>query len=240
MSTTTTHLKRILVTGGAGDIGSAIAEALTRSGAEVLRADVRSSADDAVVACDVSNRGAVSALIEDHGPFDTVFANAGIVESAPFLDISIDQWERHLAVNMTGVFNTLQLAARDMVRRSTGGHIVITSSWVSDVPWPEIAAYSATKAAVSMLAKSAARELAPKGIRVNVLAPGIVRAGLAKHQLETEPQYAARVTKVIPLGRLQEASEIAEAAVFLAGDGARSMTGSTLLVDAGCSLFQFD
>lgn len=234
---------RALVTGGAGDLGSAIADALAAAGAQATRADVRTPlapGPGAFVACDVTDRADVDALVRDVGPFDVVFANAGIVESAPFLDITPDQWRRHLDINLTGVFNTVQSAARSMVSHGVHGNIVITSSWVSDIPWPEIAAYSATKAAVSMLAKSAARELSPHGIRVNVLSPGIVKAGLAKRQLETEPQYAARVAKVIPLGRTQEASEIADAALFLASPASSTMTGSTLLVDGGCSLFQFD
>jgi len=234
---------RALVTGGAGDLGSAIADALAAAGAQVTRADVRRAVapdEGSFVTCDVTDRAAVDALVSDLGPFDVVFANAGIVDSAPFLDITSDQWLRHLDVNLTGVFNTVQSAARSMVTHKVRGNIVITSSWVSDIPWPEIAAYSATKAAVSMLAKSAARELSAHGIRVNVLSPGIVKAGLAKRQLETEPQYAVRVAKVIPLGRTQEANEIAEAALFLASPASATMTGSTLLIDAGCSLFQFD
>lgn len=237
--------RRVLVTGGAGDLGTAISAALAACGASVVGADIRRpQAPDASnvssVLCDFTDRAGVDELFASQGPFDTVFANAGIVDSAPFLDVTQEQWDKHMAVNLDGTFHTLQAAARDMSRRGVPGHIIVTSSWVSTVPWPEISAYSATKAAVSMLAKSAARELAPLGIRVNVLSPGIVNAGLAKVQMQTEPQYAARVAKVIPLGRPQEAEEIAAAAVFLASDAARGMTGSTLLVDGGCSLFQFD
>jgi NAD(P)-dependent dehydrogenase (short-subunit alcohol dehydrogenase family) len=234
---------RALVTGGSGDLGTAIADALAAAGAHVARADVRPPAEPSACVfanCDVTDRAAVDAMVTAVGPFDVVFANAGMVDSAPFLDITPDQWQQHLDINLTGVFNTVQSTARSMVEHGIRGNIVITSSWVSDVPWPEIAAYSATKAAVSMLAKSAARELSSHGIRVNVLSPGIVKAGLAKRQLETEPQYAARVARVIPLGRTQEAREIADAALFLASPAASTMTGSTLLVDGGCSLFQFD
>jgi NAD(P)-dependent dehydrogenase (short-subunit alcohol dehydrogenase family) len=110
---------------------------------------------------------------------------------------------------------------------------------VQEVPWPEIAAYSASKAGVRMLARSMARELAPHQILVNVIAPGIVYAGLARHQMETEPQYARRIQHVIPLGRLQEAEEVAKATAFLCSDAAAYMTGSVLLADGGCSLFQF-
>ncbi len=102
------------------------------------------------------------------------------------------------------------------------------------------AAYSASKAGVRMLARSMARELAAHNILVNVVAPGIVRAGLAKHQMETEPQYARRIQHVIPLDEPQTVEQVARATAFLCSDGADYMTGSVLLVDGGCSLFQFD
>ncbi len=108
------------------------------------------------------------------------------------------------------------------------------------MPWPEIAAYSVTKAGLRMLARSMARELVPYGILVNVIAPGIVRAGLAKRQMETEPQYARRIEHVIPLGEPQTAEQVARATAFLCSNAADYMTGSSLLVDGGCSLFQFD
>jgi NAD(P)-dependent dehydrogenase (short-subunit alcohol dehydrogenase family) len=108
------------------------------------------------------------------------------------------------------------------------------------VPWPEITAYSVSKAGIRMLARQMARELAGHGILVNVIAPGIVRAGLAKRQMETEPQYARRVKHVIPLGEPQTAEQVARATAFLCSEAADYMTGSTLLVDGGCSLFQFD
>jgi NAD(P)-dependent dehydrogenase (short-subunit alcohol dehydrogenase family) len=91
-----------------------------------------------------------------------------------------------------------------------------------------------------MLARSMARELAPRGILVNVVAPGIVDAGIARHQRETDPRYAERIGKVIPLGRLQQAEEVAHAVSFLLSAGGDYVTGTTLLVDGGCSLFQFD
>lgn len=236
-----------VVTGARGDIGRGIAEALMAEGASVVGVDLPATQSGRPFSagvigheCDVTDSDAMATVFRTAQGLDVVFANAGIVRSSPFLDITREEWDEHLHCNLTGVFVTLQEAAREMRRRDRPGHVVITGSWVGAVPWPEIAAYSATKAAVAMLARSAARELASHGIRVNVLSPGIVRAGLAKHQLETEPPYAARVATVIPLERLQEVEEVTAAAVFLAGEGARYMTGSELLVDGGCSLFKFD
>jgi NAD(P)-dependent dehydrogenase (short-subunit alcohol dehydrogenase family) len=108
------------------------------------------------------------------------------------------------------------------------------------VPWPEIAAYSVSKAGVRMLARSMARELAAHRIKVNVVAPGIVDAGLAKTQAETDPGYAERIRSVVPLGRLQTAEEVAGVTAFLCSPEADYLTGTVLLADGGCSLFQFD
>jgi NAD(P)-dependent dehydrogenase (short-subunit alcohol dehydrogenase family) len=240
----------IVVTGGAGDIGAAIGTELTRRGATVTLVDRKSELEaEAWLAragpvayrqADVRDRAALEAVLRSVDPLDVAIGNAGVVESAPFLDITEEQWQTHLDVNLTGCFNFGQAAARLMIERGTRGRIVFTGSWVQDVPWPEIAAYSASKAGLRMLARSMARELAPHRILVNVLAPGIVNAGLARRQLETEPQYARRAAKVIPLGELQTAEQVARATAFLCSPDADYITGSVLLADGGCSLFQFD
>ncbi len=118
--------------------------------------------------------------------------------------------------------------------------MIFLSSWIGSVPWPEMTAYSVSKAGIEMLSKQFARELAGHAIRSNVVAPGIVRAGMARHQLETEPQYAARAARVVPLGELQEPRSVAAAVAFLASPEADYMTGSKLTVDGGSSLFAFD
>ena len=244
---------RIAITGGAGDIGAAMGAELTRLGASVTLID-RKSADEAepwltrarqhgavgYVRADVRDRAAIEAALAAIEPLDVAIANQAIGHGIPFLEITPEQWQEHLDVNLTGCFNVGQAAARLMVRRGTPGRIIFTGTWVQEVPWPEIAAYSATKAGVKMLARSMARELAVHKILVNVVAPGIVYAGLAKHQMETEPQYARRIRHVIPLGDLQTAEQVAQATAFLCSSGADYMTGAVLLVDGGCSLFQFD
>jgi NAD(P)-dependent dehydrogenase (short-subunit alcohol dehydrogenase family) len=158
----------------------------------------------------------------------------------PFLEITQESWQRQIDINLTGAFNVAQAVARKMVVAKTGGVVIFTSSWVAEIPWPEITAYAASKAGLNMLMKQMARELAPYGVRANAIAPGIVRAGMGGRQLREEPQYAARVAKVIPLGEPGTPVEIAQAVVYLAGPQAAYMTGSILLLDGGCSLFQFD
>ncbi|HEY8861062.1 MAG TPA: SDR family oxidoreductase [Candidatus Limnocylindria bacterium] len=237
----------VLLTGGAGDIGAAIASELASRGARLTLVDMKGD-DDArpwldrigsgfvYEVGDIRDGGRVDEIVHDAAPFDIAIANAGIVESAPFLEITPEQWARHIDINLTGSFNVAQAAARSMVERGAGGRIIFTGSWVQEVPWPEIAAYSVSKAGIRMLARTMAKELAPHHILVNVLAPGIVNAGLARHQLETEPQYAARVATAIPIGSLQQPEQVAKAMAFLCSPDADYLTGSVLLADGGCSL----
>jgi NAD(P)-dependent dehydrogenase (short-subunit alcohol dehydrogenase family) len=250
--------KTALVTGGAGDLGNEMALHLAQAGSSVAIWDILPDTQAAqrverVAATgqrvfyqqvDVSDRAAVDSALEklvgETGALDIVCANAGIVESSPFLEITQENWQRHQDINLTGVFNVAQASARKMVASGTQGRIIMTSSWVGDIPWPEITSYTVSKAGVNMLVKQMARELAQYGIRVNAVAPGIVRAGLAGRQLREEPAYAARVAKVIPLSEPGTPVEIAQAVVYLASPQTAYMTGSILLLDGGCSLFQFD
>lgn len=188
---------------------------------------------------DVIDRAAVDEALAAIDPLDVMIGNAGIVEAAPFLEVTQAQWQAHLDVNVTGCFNVGQAAARLMVERDTRGQIIFTGSWVGEIPWPEISAYSVSKAGVRMLARSMARELADHAIRVNVVAPGIVMAGMARKQYETDPDYARRASVVIPLGEFGTAEQIAKAVGFLCSPDAEYMTGSVLLVDGGASLYRF-
>jgi NAD(P)-dependent dehydrogenase (short-subunit alcohol dehydrogenase family) len=249
--------KHIIVTGGCGDIGRAMTVELVERGARVTVFDIQEpphalSPDVqaflhglergaiSFVRVDVSDRAAVQTALGQTAPFDVVIGNAGISHSAPFLEITAEQWQRHQDVNLNGNFYLGQEAAKIMIEQGTSGAIVFTGSWVQEVPWPEIAAYSASKAGLAMLMRTMALELAPHDIRVNVIAPGIVAAGMAKYQMDNEPQYARRIANVIPLGRLQTPNDVARAAAFLCSDDATYMTGATLLVDGGASLFQYN
>ncbi|MCY3917148.1 MAG: SDR family NAD(P)-dependent oxidoreductase [Chloroflexi bacterium] len=243
-----------IVTGAAGDLGNAMARQLAENGAHVVMWDIvpRADAADAIkrvrahesdaeyAEVDVRDRAAVDEAIANLEQLDIVCSNAGIVEAQPFLELSGDNWRNHLDINLTGCFNVCQAAARKMVAAGTKGRLILTSSWVGSIPWPEITAYTVSKAGLNMLVKQMARELAIHGILVNAVAPGIVDAGLAGRQLREETQYAARVAKVIPLVEPGSPEEIAAAVVYLAGPQTAYMTGSILTLDGGCSLFQFD
>jgi NAD(P)-dependent dehydrogenase (short-subunit alcohol dehydrogenase family) len=242
----------IAITGAAGDLGHAMSVELARLGAIVTMIDraPEHQAFDRIAAvqragrcsyrqADVTDRVAIDAALGELDPLDVAIGNAGIVESAPFLEVTPEQWHTHLDVNLTGCFNLGQAAARLMVQRGRPGLVLFTGSWVGEIPWPEIGPYCVSKAGVRMLARSMARELAAHGIRVNVVAPGIVHAGMARRQYETDPAYARRASVVIPLGEMGTAEQVAQATAFLCSPEASYMTGSVLLVDGGASLFQF-
>jgi len=242
----------IAITGGAGDIGAAMGAELTRLGARVTLIDRKPTAEAepwlaragvhgevGYAEADVRDRAALDAALAAIDPLDVAIGNAAIGHGIPFLEITPEQWQEHLDVNLTGCFNLGQSAARLMVARGRPGRIIFTGTWVQEIPWPEIAAYSATKAGARMLARSMARELAEHRIWVNVIAPGIVNAGLARHQMETEPQYLRRIQGILPQGSPQEPEQIARATAFLCSTAAEAMTGSVLLVDGGASLFQY-
>lgn len=242
----------IAITGAAGDLGHAMSLELVRRGAHVTMIDRVADADaseriaavgqvghSTYVQADVTDRPAIAAALRGVDPLDVAIGNAGIVESAPFLEVTAEQWQAHLDINLTGCFNVGQVAAQLMVERERPGLVLFTGSWVGEIPWPEIGPYCVSKAGVTMLARSMARELAAHRIRVNVVAPGIVHAGMARRQYETDPGYARRASVVIPLGEMGTAEQVAQATAFLCSPEAAYMTGSVLLVDGGASLFQF-
>jgi NAD(P)-dependent dehydrogenase (short-subunit alcohol dehydrogenase family) len=166
--------KGIAVTGGAGDIGAAMGAEFAWRGATVTLIDRKASSEAEpwlerarrngkvrYAQADVRDRSAFDRVLAGIEPLDGAIGNAGIVEAAPFLEITERQWQDHLDINLTGCFHLAQSAARLMMERGRPGLILFTGSWVQEVPWPEIAAYSASKAGIRMLARSAALELAP-------------------------------------------------------------------------------
>ncbi|MFE9643435.1 SDR family NAD(P)-dependent oxidoreductase [Streptomyces sp. NPDC006365] len=242
--------RHVAITGGVGDIGLAIGYELASRGADVVLIDIVDEvaastriADVGEVAgtlrydlADTTDPDALTAALARVDGLDTAIGNAGIVRSSPFLKITSEDWQAQLDVNLTGVFQLTQAAARQMVSDGTEGRIILTGSWIGSVPWPETTAYSVSKAGLEMLTRSAALELAPHRIRVNVLAPGIVDAGLAARQYREEPQYRERVDRAIPLGEMQTTRQVARVAGFLCSPAADYITGTALLADGGCSL----
>jgi NAD(P)-dependent dehydrogenase (short-subunit alcohol dehydrogenase family) len=250
--------KTILITGGLGAIGKVIVAHLLSHGAQVAVNDLLPEEDGQrhvaaegwppdrcqYVRADVTKpdqaQSLVSKAVDQFGRLDVALCHAGMVVSAHILDYSEKDWDQVMAVNLKGAFLVAQASAQTMVRQGTRGKIVFTSSWVQDVPWPEITLYTVSKSGMSMLMRGMARELASKGIRVNAVAPGIVAVGMAKRQWDTEPDYRRRAERAIPLGFMQPPESVAGAFVFLCSDASDYMTGATLLVDGGCSLYPMD
>jgi NAD(P)-dependent dehydrogenase (short-subunit alcohol dehydrogenase family) len=172
--------------------------------------------------------------------------NAALVYNEPFLEIAPAHWQATLDLNLTGQFHFGQAAARIMVKqrpakasgskRGIRGKIIFNGSWVSEMPWADGSSYAVAKAGLRTMVKAMANELAPRGIRVNLMAPGIVMAGLSKICYETDPKYAARVQAVIPLREFGTVAQCADAFLFLAGAESDYITGATLLVDGGASI----
>jgi meso-butanediol dehydrogenase/(S,S)-butanediol dehydrogenase/diacetyl reductase len=225
--------KRAVVTGGSSGIGLATARALAEGGAEVFVFDLDSPMDFAgqFLAVDVTDAASISAAFDKAGTPDIVIANAGTGSQAELTDTSRELWDRIIAINLTGVFQTVQVAAVLMKPRRSGS-IVLTASTNSYDGEARLTAYNASKAGVLGILHTAANELGPFGIRVNAVCPGLIRTRLTQ-RLFDNPSFLRNYFQHIPLGRGGEAEEVAAAILFLASDLASYITGAALLVDGG-------
>jgi len=240
-----------LITGGCGDLGLAAAKRLAGIGMRVAVLDRLddSSARDRLrtidgetlyIKADVTDRAAVDnavdAVWDAFGGLTVCLCNAGVVIDRPLLDVTSEQWSYHIDTNLTGYFHVTQSVARKWVAAKLKGRLIYMGSWVQDAPYELIAPYCVSKAGVWMLARCAAVEFAPYGITVNVVAPGVVDAGLSKQEMEEMPHLRDEFTRIIPVGRLQTADDVADIVGFLASDAAQYLTGSSILCDGGCTI----
>ena len=243
--------KVALVTGASSGIGKAIATRFASEGAHVVvnyrpggekdkEAAEREAAsfetESIAVAADVSRREDVERMmgevIRKFGRVDIAVNNAGIEIKKPFLEVTDEEWNKVIAVNLFGSYVVSQVAAREMVKRGEGGKLIFISSVHEDIPFPQYTAYCASKGGVRMMMRNLAIELAPNKINVNNIAPGAIATPINQAVLD-DPEALKNAVSEIPWGRFGRAEEVASLAVFLASDEAEYVTGSTYYVDGG-------
>ena len=250
-----------LVTGASSGIGAGVARALARAGAKVainhpgtteqaekVVAEIRSEDGTAMaLAADVSNEEQVrkmyADLFKEWGTIDILVANAGLQRDSSLVDMTLAQWQFVLNVNLTGQFLCAREAAREFIRRGVdksrsiaAGKIICMSSVHEVIPWAGHCNYAASKGGIMLMMKSMAQELAPHRIRVNSIGPGAIKTPINRAAWET-PEAEAELLKLIPYERVGEPDDIARAAVWLASDESDYVTGITLFVDGGMTLY---
>jgi glucose 1-dehydrogenase len=253
--------QKALVTGASSGIGRAIALALGAAGADVVVNYVGSeaSAEEVVTAirangakayaqrADVSREAEVQAMfrrmMDEFGTIDILINNAGLQRDAPFHQMTLDQWNTVIGVNLTGQFLCAREAIREFRRRGivpaisrAAGKIICISSVHQVIPWGGHANYAASKGGVMLMMQTLAQEVAPARIRVNGIAPGAIRTPINTAAWQTPQAYEALMT-LVPYKRIGEPDDIARAAVWLASDEADYVVGATLFIDGGMTLY---
>src|SRR5215469_12955753 len=255
------HGQVALVTGASSGIGAGVVRALARAGAQVAvnHPGTREQADRVVdeikaeggkaiaVQADVGSEDEVKKMYADvfreYGTIDILVANAGLQRDSALVDMPLAQWQFVLNVNLTGQFLCAREAAREFIRRGVvpersiaAGKIICMSSVHEVIPWAGHCNYAASKGGVMLMMKSMAQELAPHRIRVNSIGPGAIKTPINRSAWET-PEAEAELLKLIPYERVGEPDDIARAAVWLASDESDYVTGTTLFVDGGMTLY---
>jgi glucose 1-dehydrogenase len=253
--------QKALVTGANSGIGEACALALGAAGAAVavnyvsrpedaerVAQQIRQGGGEAIaLQADVSREEQVTAmfaeLLTTFGTIDILVNNAGLQRDSPFHTMTLEQWNTVMGVNLTGQFLCAREAVREFLRRgvvsrvsSAAGKIICMSSVHEVIPWGGHANYAASKGGVMQLMKSMAQELAPKKIRVNSIAPGAIKTPINRSAWDT-PGAEAELLRLIPEGRVGVPEDIANVAVWLASDASDYVTGTTLFVDGGMTLY---
>jgi len=250
-----------LVTGANSGIGESVAIALGQAGAKVVVnyvagdeaaetvvAKIRAAGSEAYAhKADVSNESEVQAMFQrmqkQFGTIDILVNNAGLQRDASFPEMTLQQWNTVISVNLTGQFLCAREAVREFLRRgvvpavsNAAGKIICMSSVHQMIPWGGRANYAASKGGVKLLMESMAQELAPQQIRVNAIAPGAIRTSINRDAWQTDAAYKQLMT-LIPLRRIGEPLDIARVAVWLASDYAEYVVGATIFIDGGMTLF---
>jgi glucose 1-dehydrogenase len=253
--------QKAVVTGASSGIGEACALALGAAGADVavnyasnqeeaerVAERIRSGGSNAIVVrADVSQEEQVQQMFAEamkhFGTVDILINNAGLQRDAAFHEMTLEQWNKVIAVNLTGQFLCAREAVREFLRRGVNpsvsmaaGKIICMSSVHEVIPWAGHANYAASKGGIMLMMKSIAQELAPKKIRVNSIAPGAIKTAINRDAWDT-PEAERKLLTLIPEGRVGLPEDIARAAVWLASDASDYVVGTTLFVDGGMTLY---
>jgi glucose 1-dehydrogenase len=242
--------KSIAITGGDQGIGRAIAERLAQDGADVAicyRAN-QAGANEVVagiqklgrraaaIQCDVGKiadgQRFIAEAAQQLGKLDILINNAGLERRADFWDVTEEDYDAVLNVNLKGLFFLTQAFVRNRMQAKAGGKIINISSVHEELPFPHFASYCASKGGVKMLTRNLSIELAPLGLTINSIAPGAIETPINKN-LMNDPAKLAALLKNIPLNRLGQPSDVASIAAFLASDESSYVTGTTFFVDGG-------
>jgi len=253
--------QKALVTGSSSGIGKGVALAFAKAGADVVinyagskekgeevAAEVIAMGRQALVLkADVSKEEDVEAMFKDaieaFGTLDIVVNNAGVQKDAPFAEMSLDQWNRVIGINLTGQFLCARAAIREFLRRGVrkevscaAGKIICMSSVHEMIPWAGHANYAASKGGIMLMMKSIAQEYAQEKIRINSICPGAIRTPINKEAWST-PEAYEKLMNVIPYKRIGEPEDIGHTAVWLASDLSDYINGTSIFVDGGMTLF---
>ena len=246
--------KVALMTGSDSGIGRAIAILFAQEGAtvvvnyahnqqkaeEVQQTIEKNNGKVLVLQADVSQyqqaMGLIQQTVEHFNRLDIMINNAGMEIHSPFLDVSEEQWDRVLNVDLKGAFFCAQAAAREMVKRKTAGRIINISSIHEDTAMPKNAPYCCAKGGLRMMTRTISQELAPYNITVNNIAPGAIHTPIDA-DVEADPEKMNALLAEIPLHRMGQPEEVAKLALYLASDAAAYVTGSTYVIDGGLAVF---
>ncbi|MCB1072244.1 MAG: SDR family oxidoreductase [Chlamydiia bacterium] len=253
--------QKALITGSSSGIGHGVAVALAKAGADVVINYAGSKEKAEAVAhevaqfggkvlvakADVSKEEDVQAMFQlmfkEMGTIDILINNAGLQQDSPFVDMTLEKWNKVIGINLTGQFLCAREAIREFLRRGVvkevscaAGKVICMSSVHEMIPWAGHANYATSKGGIMMLMKSMAQEHAPKKIRINSICPGAIKTPINKEAWET-PEALEDLMNVIPYKRIGQVEDIGNAAVWLASDLSDYVNGTSLFVDGGMTLF---
>jgi NAD(P)-dependent dehydrogenase (short-subunit alcohol dehydrogenase family) len=236
--------KVTVITGAAQGIGEACARRFAREGAHLVLADIDDARGELLatalgalyVHCDVGDSAQVNALVQravaQHGRIDVLVNNAGIFKAAPFLDVTEEDFDAVIRVNLKGAFLVAQAVSRVMAKAGSGS-VINMSSVNAVMAIPSIASYNMSKGGINQLTRVMALSLADHGIRVNAVAPGTIATELAAKAVLTSDEAKARILSRTPMRRLGTPEEIADVVAYLASDAASYLTGEVITADGG-------